>query len=92
MCSGIVLVLVGVIDLALAIALIFGVVHQVSFMPTSYGGCRNASDWRNGTDGRNYFIVANMVDDEGSSAKKKCDEYVRSYIFTIAVMQVVSLA
>jgi len=51
----------GVVDLASAVALTVGVIKQAQFLPTTSAGCRDATDWNNEADGRNFFLEANKT-------------------------------
>ena len=89
-CSGSWLVMFGVIDLILAAALGVGVVMQSQFLPHGYGPCSDASNWNNGTDGRNFFVAANATDWYGdkwpSSPGEICHSFVLNWILAIVVM------
>ncbi|KAM5386866.1 hypothetical protein ACJZ2D_000159 [Fusarium nematophilum] len=82
--DGVALFLIGVVDLVLTVLLLFGAVQQVRFMPRSYGGCDGAIDWKNGTDGRNYFLVVNESTTGYSSPERVCNAYVHNWAVTVA--------
>lgn len=77
---------VGLVDLTLAIALISGVVAQHRFLPGTFGGCSDAVDWRNGTDGQNFFVYANTSGTFDDSPGDICYDLVQVWAVTIAVM------
>jgi hypothetical protein len=86
-CRGLLLATIGVIDLALSIALIAGVSQQSRFLPRSYAGCKEATDWRNGTDGRNFFVAVNQTHSNTfQSPHDICFAMVQNWAVTIAVM------
>ncbi|KAF7555996.1 hypothetical protein G7Z17_g1718 [Cylindrodendrum hubeiense] len=95
-CSGAILFLVGLIDLGLAGLLLFIALQQVQFLPTTYSACGGASDWRNGTDGRNFFVVADAsaafvvtepnVYSKFGSPGAICRSMVQSWSLTIALI------
>lgn len=82
-CQGYLLAIVGLLDLVLASLLILGAVYETSFMPKTYSQCGGAADWKNGTDGTNFFV---SISTEEFSPKQKCDEYVRAFILTCVVI------
>ncbi|KAH7146300.1 hypothetical protein EDB81DRAFT_487107 [Dactylonectria macrodidyma] len=78
------LIMIGVVDVSLAIALIYGAVMQAKFIPRSKSGCQGAVNWRNGTDGRNFFLVANeSIKFDYGSPKSTCDAFVKSWQVTL---------
>jgi hypothetical protein len=89
-CSGSWLVLFGVIDLILVAALIVGVVMQSQFLPHGYGPCGDVSNWNNGTDGRNFFLVASTIDWYGENKRASpgdiCHSFVLTWILAIVIM------
>lgn len=86
-CSGIGIALVGLIDFALVIALIAGVVYQRTYLPGTYGACNDAVDWRNGTDGLNFFVTANQSGVyDGISPHDICYTMVQNTVVAIVVM------
>ncbi|KAF7555457.1 hypothetical protein G7Z17_g2107 [Cylindrodendrum hubeiense] len=90
--SGIFLVMIGLVDFGLTTALIYGVVMQAKFIPGSHMGCKNAIDWRNGTDGENFFLVASESNEFSySGPKKACDAFVHNWAITIGCMYAKSL-
>ncbi|KAJ6443354.1 L-2,4-diaminobutyrate decarboxylase [Purpureocillium lavendulum] len=86
--EGLWLATIGLIDLVFTVTLIAGVAKQADFLPRTYDGCRSASDWRNGSDGRNFFHEAikgdrwNGYRDPG----KLCHGMVQNWAFCIAVI------
>jgi hypothetical protein len=92
-CRGILLGLIGLVDATLAGLLIVGVVWQARFLPGTYGACKDgAAQWSNGTDGRNFFVVASQADDfkyddsGRSSPDKLCHSMVENWVMAIVVM------
>jgi hypothetical protein len=86
-CRGSLLGLIGVVDLALAISLTAGVAMQGQFLPGSYAACNGASDWNNGTDGRNFFVVANATDSFGIRGPASiCHNMMENWVLAIVVM------
>src|SRR5690348_10046192 len=86
-CRGYLLDLTGMIDLALAIILISGGVMTGQFLPHAYGPCNGASNWNNGTDGSNFFIIANVTGDfETDGPQSVCHIIVQNWILAIVVM------
>ncbi len=51
--------LLGVVDFMIASSLLVSAVKQAQFLPRAYSRCDYATDWGNGTDGRNFFLAAN---------------------------------
>lgn len=49
----------GVADCIIASSLLASAVKQAQFLPRTYSSCDSATDWGNGTDGRNFFLAAN---------------------------------
>lgn len=60
------------------------------FLPGTYSGCDGAANWRNGTDGRNFFVVANGTDAFGSDSPDNiCHNMVEIWVMAIVVMCVI---
>ena len=82
--------MIGLVDLLLATLVIVGMTKQATFLPTTYAGCNGATDWRNGTDGRNFFVAANssgrFTDDEVYSPGEICHSIVQSWVISIPVV------
>ena len=57
-CESHLAILLGAIDLMVAMSLLASVVKQAKFLPHTYAACGGAADWRNGTDGWNFFVEA----------------------------------
>ena len=79
----------GVLDMALAITLIAGVAMEAQFLPATYGPCEEAANWNNGTDGRNFFVVAGATERfeyKGDDASGICRNLMANWATTIAVM------
>ncbi|KAK4040818.1 hypothetical protein C8A01DRAFT_15382 [Parachaetomium inaequale] len=86
-CRGSLLGLIGVVDLVLTIILTAGVAMQGQFLPGSYEACNGASDWNNGTDGRNFFVVANATDSFGIYGPDSiCHNMMENWVFAIVVI------
>ncbi|KAK4143466.1 uncharacterized protein C8A04DRAFT_12324 [Dichotomopilus funicola] len=87
-CRGYLLASIGVVDLALVIPLIIGIALASGFLPGDYGPCETASNWNNGTDGRNFFVVAkasgNFSEDDDANAI--CHKIVEGWIVSIVVV------
>ncbi|KAK3293015.1 uncharacterized protein B0H64DRAFT_327902 [Chaetomium fimeti] len=87
LCSGRVLALVGVVDLVLASILIAGVIMTGMFLPDTYGPCDRASSWNNGTDGRNFFLVAYTTGSFGTSGPNGvCHGIMQNWVMAIVVI------
>lgn len=91
-CSGSWLTFFGLIDLILVAALLVGAVLQSRFLPHTYGPCGDASNWNNGTDGRNFFVVASAIDWYGDNSRLNpgeiCHSFVLNWILVTVVMYV----
>src|SRR5689334_22280660 len=86
-CRGYLLGLIGVVDLVLAIILTAGVAMEGQFLPGSYAACDGASNWNNGTDGRNFFVVANATDSfDIYGPDSICQNMVENWVFAIVIM------
>lgn len=86
-CAGLLLGTVGIIDLVLSSVLILGVSAQSTFLPRTYASCDDAVNWRNATDGRNFFLAANQTHSfSESSPHDICYDMVQNWAFTIALM------
>lgn len=86
-CRGNLLGLVGVVDLVLAALLIAGVAMAGMFLPDTYGPCNDASNWNNGTDGRNLFLIANATGNFGNDGPNgACQSVMLIWVMTIVVM------
>lgn len=86
-CVGYLCLLLGIVDLMIAIALAVSVAKQAQFMPTTYGACGGVTDWRNGTDGRNFFLTANSTTfDSYGKPENLCTDLVRAWAITIAMV------
>ncbi|KAL2130158.1 hypothetical protein VTI74DRAFT_6813 [Chaetomium olivicolor] len=86
-CGGPLLGLIGMVDLVLAVLLIVGVAMQSRFLPGTYGPCNMAADWKNSTDGRNFFVVAHGTEGfSGTGPGDICHNLVMSWIVAIVVI------
>ncbi|KAK4249329.1 hypothetical protein C7999DRAFT_12807 [Corynascus novoguineensis] len=88
-CRGSLLGLVGVINLALATILFCGVSMTGQFLPHGYGPCNDARNWNNGSDGRNFFVEADIngsFGDERPGADNICSRMVKNWIMGIVVL------
>ncbi|KAL2127131.1 hypothetical protein VTI74DRAFT_11272 [Chaetomium olivicolor] len=86
--EGLVLGTMGLIDLALALSLITGAAMQGRFLPGTYAGCDDAMNWKNGTDGRNFFVAANVTSELGHSAGYSgvCRRITHNWILCIVII------
>ncbi|KAL2022441.1 hypothetical protein VTK56DRAFT_5270 [Thermocarpiscus australiensis] len=91
-CSSWLLVLLGLVDSMIATALAISAAKQAEFLPTTYHACVGATDWRNGTEGRNYFLTANSTAfaDYGGPGDL-CHEMVYTWALTVAVVALYGL-
>jgi hypothetical protein len=82
----------GVLDLAISIVLAAGIAMEAQFLPATYGPCKGAENWNNGTDGRNFFLVANATGnfdfDGHNAAHGICYTMMVNWAMTIAIMYV----
>lgn len=85
--SGIFLAFTGVVDTILVALLLTGAVLQSQFLPHTYGPCHNAENWKNGTDGRNFFVVLNETGHfDGFGTYDICKKYTTNWVVTFVVM------
>ncbi|KAF4988523.1 hypothetical protein FDECE_15010 [Fusarium decemcellulare] len=92
---GVALCYLGLIDFVFTIFLIAGVALQAEFIPTSHGACDSASDWRNGTDGRNFFVAADASgrfnDRAGNSSPEAiCHSFVQYWFIALGASVIFS--
>jgi len=86
-CHSWLLVLLGLIDSTIAITLAVGAAKQVQFLPTKYGSCGDAMNWRNGTDGRNFFLAVNETTFKTYGGPNDlCNNMVKTWAITISVV------
>lgn len=87
-CEASVLGTIGLVDLALAFSLMVGVTMQGHFLPNTNAGCGDAVNWKNGTDGRNFFVAANATSKLGNpdGYSGVCRRLMLNWIFSIVVM------
>lgn len=79
--------LLGLIDSLVAASLSLIAVNQAGFIPQTDDACRGATDWKNGTDGRNYFLVANATAfDSYKSPAKLSRTMVQIWTSTVIVV------
>ncbi len=85
-CYSYLCLLLGLVDAMIAASLAVSVVKQAQFIPATYGDCDGATDWRNGTDGRNFFLTANSTafTDYGEPSAL-CSSIVKSLWSTVAI-------
>ena len=78
--------LLGAVDLLVSASLLASVVKQVQFAPRTYAACDGAIDWRNGTDGRNYYLAAEwkLWEDYGP-AESICRYMVKEWAIALSV-------
>lgn len=48
----------GLVDLCFTIAILAGVGLQSLYLPHLDSDCKHANDWRNATNGSNFFLLA----------------------------------
>lgn len=79
--------LLGIADMGLGVSILLGVLKQGAFLPKNYGGCNDWQNWRNATDGRNFFDVANKTGgwDSSTSGYEICAGLVLNWGFGVAV-------
>lgn len=86
-CMSYLCVLLGVIDLMIAGALFASAVKQAQFMPRTYAACGNALDWRNASDGRNFFTEADWYAWESYGPPETfCKFMVETWAITVSVV------
>ncbi len=86
-CVSWLLVFLGLMDSMIAITLAVSVAKQAAFLPTTYSACGGAVDWRNGTDGRNFFLAVNGTTFKDFGAPNDlCHSMVETWAVTIAVV------
>ncbi|KAK3897750.1 hypothetical protein C8A05DRAFT_38676 [Staphylotrichum tortipilum] len=86
------LVLLGLIDSMIAITLAISVAKQAQFLPTKYSSCGDAMDWRNGTDGRNFFLAVNSTTfKDFGGPNDLCHNMVETWAVTISVVALYGL-
>jgi hypothetical protein len=79
--------LLGLVDTMIAVALAISAAKQAQFMPTTYNACGGATDWRNGTDGRNFFLTANSTTFDGYGGPSSfCSSIVENWATTVALV------
>ena len=79
-------VLFGLVDLMVVASLLAGTLMQARFLPHSYSSCQGATDWRNGTDGRNFFVEAEGVLNIYGPPDDLCYKMVKAWINAIVAM------
>lgn len=91
-CEGSALGTIGLVDLALAFSLLAGVTMQGYFLPNTNSGCGDAVNWKNGTDGRNFFVVANATSKLGDPGGYSgvCRRIMLNWVLSIVVMYTIS--
>lgn len=81
--------LLGAGDLLVAVSLLVSAVKQAMFLPTTAAACGGALDWRNGTDGRNYFSKAEWDQDAWEAygpAQDICSTMVQTWAATVSMV------
>ncbi len=78
----------------LASLLTVGAAMQAQFLPGTYGPCGDSANWNNGTDGRNFFLVANATgsyasEDSPSSPNGICQGFMTNWVMSIVILCVV---
>lgn len=73
-------------DLLVAAPLLASVIKQAQFQPRTYAACSEAIHWRNGTDGRNFYLAAEWQNWEWYTAESFCKSTVRIWATTIAMV------
>ncbi|KFA81379.1 hypothetical protein S40288_11099 [Stachybotrys chartarum IBT 40288] len=85
-CDSYLCVLLGLVDTMIAVSLAVSAAMQAQFMPTTYSACGGATDWRNGTDGRNFFLTANSTTFTGYGGPSAlCFTIVENWAITVAI-------
>jgi hypothetical protein len=69
------------------ISLLVSAVKQAQFLPRAYSSCEYATDWRNGTDGRNFFLTANETTFSSYGGPGDlCHSMVLSWVCTVSMV------
>lgn len=81
------LLLLAIGDLLVAAPLMASAIKQAQFAPRTYAACSGAADWRNGTDGRNFFLEAQweMWGTYGT-AERMCKTFLETWATTVAMV------
>jgi len=80
-------VLLGVVDSMIAISLLVSAVEQAQFLPQTYSSCNDATSWKNGTDGRNFFLTANETTFSNYGGPGElCNSMVELWAFTVSMV------
>lgn len=86
-CDSWLLLVLVIGDLLVALPLLASAVKQAMFAPTTYSACGDAINWRNGTDGRNFFLAAEWVAWETyGPAESFCKNMTENWAITIAMV------
>jgi hypothetical protein len=86
-CPSYLVALLGIIDSMIAISLLVCAVKQAQFIPLTYSACGEATNWKNGTDGRNYFLTANSTAfDSYGAPERLCHTMVETWAYTVSVV------
>lgn len=81
--------LIGLVDSMIAVSLLVSVLKQAPFIPHAYDSCDGAINWKNGTDGRNYFLVANSTAFASYGGPSKlCHAMVEFWAMAVSIMWV----
>ena len=81
--AGLVLTIIGLVDLIIAIALLLAVIYQLDYLPRSRSGCLYAATWRNATGESNFFQVVGNQSSPATTPQVVCQQY--HYIWALAV-------
>ena len=82
--SALVPVVIGLVDLVIAVTILCAVIFQSTYLPHSQSDCRYADTWKTANGTSNFFQVASSL--SHSTPRDVCCEYVTNWILGIVVM------
>ena len=85
--SGMVLVVIGLVDLVVAIAILSAVLLQSTYLPHLRSDCRYAETWKNDNGTSNFFQVAsNLSAFSGNTPQDVCSQYFTNWTFGLVIV------
>ena len=82
--SGLGLVMMGLIDLVIAITILCAVIFQGTYLPHNKSDCRYADTWKSANGTSNFFQVASTLSHD--TPGDVCRKYVTNWILGVVIM------
>ena len=79
------LTIIGLLDLAIAVPLLFAVIYQSEYLPRYRSDCLYAATWRNATGVSNFFQVVGNQSSPARTPQVVCQSYHHNWALAVGV-------